>query len=230
MGLDGNTNDLVIVQNGGYLTMLDGSRITGHTNSGTSAASGAGAAVNVGGNGTFTMSGGIITGNTATAVSANTDISGGVFLLNASSHFIMTGGRIYGNYRADGVTADVFISAAVNHFTLSGDARIGRLILSATTTGNSFITVGSDWSGGVAYLDLRTNATSLGSAMTDWTGNRVLQAEGNHSFTTADLGRLNLNMARFIGNAEGVTQPVSQAHSIVLEDSNTVGRLRATNP
>jgi len=43
------------------------------------------------------------------------------------------------------------------------------------------------------------------------------------------VGRLNLNTARFIGNNEDVTQPVSQTHSIALEDVDTVGRLRA-NP
>ena len=222
--------DLVRVQNGGRFYMEDGSQIRGHINTSRAPAAGAGAAVNIQADGTFTMSGGTITGNTA--YEADTDNSGGVFMFNATSRFIMTGGRIYGNHRGDGAApADVFIhqNVNVNHFTLSGDARIDRLILGSGGGNNSFITVGSDWSGGVAYLDLRMNATSLGSAMTDWTGNMVLQAEGNHSLTTADLGRLNLSTARFIGNAEGVTQPVTQTHRIVLENDYTVGMLRA-NP
>ena len=228
VGRDGNTNDLVIVQNGGHLTMLDGSRITGHTNDATSTANGAGAAVNVGTNGTFTMSGGKITGNTA--VSANTNISGGVFMLNATSQFIMTGGRIYGNYRGNGVTpADVLIPQAVNHFTLSGDASIDRLILDSGTANNSFITVGSDWTGSVDYLDLRAGTAFVSTVINDWTGNMVLQAAEGRTLTTADMGRFNLNTARFIGSTEGVTQLVNQAHSVELENGNTVGMLRA-NP
>ena len=174
------------------------------------------------------MSGGIITGNTAE--SAGTDISGGVFMLNASSHFIMTGGRIYGNYRGNGATsADVFIHQDVNHFTLSGDASIGRLILASFSVNSSFITVGSEWSGGVAYLDLRVSGGLIDTAINAWTGSMVLQAAEGRTLTTADVGRFNLNTARFIGNAEGVTQLVSQTRSIVLENGNTAGMLRV-NP
>jgi len=218
--------DLVRVQNGGRFYMEDGS-IRGHTNGATSTANGAGAAVNVGNNGTFTMSGGRITGNTA--VNASTNISGGVFMYNANSRFIMTGGRIYGNHRGNGAApADIFVTDTVDHFTLSGDARIDRLILGTSGTTNSFITVGSDWSGGVAYLDLRANA-GLDIVRNTWTGSMVLQAAEGRTLTTADVGRIDWNTARFTGSSEGVTELVSQTSRIVLEDGDTVGMLRA-NP
>jgi len=220
--------DLVRVQNGGRFYLKDGSQISGHANTSWAASGGAGAAVNIQANGTFTMSGGTITGNTASNV--DTDNSGGVFMLNETSHFIMTGGRIYGNHRGDGVTpADVFINAVVDHFTLSGDASIGRLTLGSSADINSFITVGSEWSGGVAYLDLRASSASVNTVINSWTGNTVLQAAEGRTLTAADVGRFNWNTARFIGNAEGITQPASQTRSIVLEDGAMRGVLRA-NP
>ena len=55
----------------------------------------------------------------------------------------------------------------------------------------------------------------------------VLQAAEGRTLTTADVGRIDWNTARFIGNTEGATQLVSQTSRIVLEDG--VGVLRA-NP
>ena len=57
----------------------------------------------------------------------------------------------------------------------------------------------------------------------------VLQAAEGRTLTTADVGRIDWNTARFIGNTEGATQLVSQTSRIVLEDGDTVGMLRA-NP
>jgi len=229
VGRDGNTNDLVIVQNGGHLTMLDGSRITGHTSSAAGMATGLGAAVNVGNNGTFTMSGGTITGNTGTGTA--TWISGGVFVnADAGGRFYMEGGSITGNTRGAGIPADIYLNNAVSYLRLSGTAAIGHLTLNALLGGvNASIAVGPNWTGSVSNLSLRHGVNYIDAVISYWTDRTVLQAAGGHTLTAADVGRLNLNTARFIGNNEDVTQPVSQTHSIALEDVDTVGRLRA-NP
>jgi hypothetical protein len=74
---------------GGKLIMLDGSKITGNTNSNTSNSHGAG--VTVGSNGTFEMRGGEISGNTRTGGNMG---AGGVY--NAGT-FMMSDGIIRGN-------------------------------------------------------------------------------------------------------------------------------------
>jgi hypothetical protein len=88
-GLSGNTSSLVRIESGGKLEMNSGSKISGNTATGTS---GGGVYVN---GGTFTMSGGEISGNNVSATSA---YGGGVYV--ASGAFTMSGGEISGNSAA----------------------------------------------------------------------------------------------------------------------------------
>jgi uncharacterized repeat protein (TIGR02543 family) len=83
-GLSSNTASLVRVNSGGNLVLKDGAKISGNS------ASGSGGGVRVNG-GTFTMSGGEISGNTASA----SDNGGGVAVYDGT--FTMSGGTVNGN-------------------------------------------------------------------------------------------------------------------------------------
>jgi uncharacterized repeat protein (TIGR02543 family) len=82
-GRSGNTGSLVNVNNGGTLLMNQGAKITGNRYTSTSAGGGG-----VSSNGTFTMNGGEISGNSTGSY------GGGVF---TNGTFTMSGGEISGN-------------------------------------------------------------------------------------------------------------------------------------
>jgi hypothetical protein len=104
------------MSNGGKLIMLDGSKITGNTNTSTTNWQGAG--VTVGGNGIFEMRGGEISGNTRTA--ANKAGAGGV-LVDYGGTFTMSGGVIRGNtYTGDGKNYYAGGVYAGNYFEKTG--------------------------------------------------------------------------------------------------------------
>jgi uncharacterized repeat protein (TIGR02543 family) len=87
LGRDDNTNPLVTVNSGGALIMKPGSKITGNTTSYYSYGI-YGSGVYVGSNGTFTLDGGEISGNTAYS---------GVVYLDSDGIFTMSGGEISDN-------------------------------------------------------------------------------------------------------------------------------------
>jgi hypothetical protein len=87
-GRTNNTDSLVRVDSGATLVMEDGSKISGNTSS----SSYGGGGVYVASNGTFTMSGGEIAGNTANS-------GGGVYV--DSGRFTKSGGTIYGSNASD---------------------------------------------------------------------------------------------------------------------------------
>jgi len=127
-GHSGNNSQLVYV-NGGTLVMREGSVITGNTSS-----YGDGGGVYVGSSGTFTMSGGEISGNSSRGVyvdggtftmsggeiSGNTSSSygGGVYVNGGT--FTMSGGEISGNTAAYG--GGVYVDGGT--FTKSGGGTI----------------------------------------------------------------------------------------------------------
>jgi len=162
-------------------------------------------------------------------------ISGGVFVnadAGAGGRFFMEGGSITGNTRGAGIPADIYLNNDAPYLRLSGTAAIGHLTLNALLGGvNASIAVGPNWTGSVSNLYLRHGVNYIDAVISYWTGRTVLQAAEGRTLTAADVGRLKLNTARFIGNNEDVTELVSQTHSIVLENENgnTVGVLRA-NP
>jgi formylglycine-generating enzyme required for sulfatase activity len=112
-GLSSNSNSLVQVNSGGILLMKAGSLITGNTTSG------GGGGVTVDSNGTFTMSGGAVSGNTT-----GTGGGGGV---NVDGTFTMSGGAVSGNIVPASASADgsggVFGSGT---FNMSGGAVSGN--------------------------------------------------------------------------------------------------------
>ena len=95
-GIATGSTYLVGVSSNSSLTMLAGSKITGHTTSGSFGEFGTAVQI-LGGNSVFTMQGGEITGN-HTSNTSSADVSGGVFAALGAT-FTMTGGSITGNTR-----------------------------------------------------------------------------------------------------------------------------------
>jgi hypothetical protein len=113
-GRSDNTSSLVRVNSYGTLVMRSGAKVSGNTVSsfdgGVYSSADSGGGVYVVGFGTFTMSGGEISGNTASSG------GGGVFV-GSSGTFTMSGGEISGNTASSGGGALVSYSGT---FTMSG--------------------------------------------------------------------------------------------------------------
>ncbi|MDR1324534.1 MAG: InlB B-repeat-containing protein [Treponema sp.] len=128
-GRSNNTASLVKVNSGGALVMETGSKISGNTASASNAYS-YGGGVFVSSNGTFTMRGGAISGNTAS--STNASYGGGVFV-SSNGTFTMSGGEISGNtasasnssYGVYSYGGGVYVSDS-GTFTMSGGAISGN--------------------------------------------------------------------------------------------------------
>jgi uncharacterized repeat protein (TIGR02543 family) len=107
-GRNNNTASLVKVNSGGTLVMNDGSKIYGNSNS-----SGNGGGAYVADGGTWTMTGGEISGNTTT--------NGGGVYVSSNGTFTQSGGTISSNSASAG--GGVY---AYNTFTMSGGAISGN--------------------------------------------------------------------------------------------------------
>jgi hypothetical protein len=114
VGVANNDSSLIRIGDSGEFVLKSG-RITGNTTS-------SGGGVDVNNNGTLTMTGGEISGNTAAS-------NGGGVKLGEGSNFTMSGGAIYGNTGSDGA---VFISKGT--FTMTGGAIYGN---TANSPGNN---------------------------------------------------------------------------------------------
>jgi hypothetical protein len=154
IGRSANNTSLVHV-NSGNLIMNDGAKITGNYYYSSSSSS-YGGGVYVGGSGTFTMSGGEISGNTSSSY------GGGV---NNGGTFTMSGGEISGNTSSSG--GGVYLDS-YGTFTMSD----------GTISGNTASTNG----GGVyAYSNSRftkTGGTIYGYASGDSNSNTVKNSSG----------------------------------------------------
>jgi uncharacterized repeat protein (TIGR02543 family) len=134
-GLGSNTTSLVYVNNGGALTMENGSKVSGNENTSSSLSYGGG--VSVDSNGTFTISGGTISGNTATR--------GGGVSVDSNGTFTMNGGEISGNSASSASNPAAFGGGVYVYgmFTMSG----------GTISGNSASASASYAYGGGVYVD-----------------------------------------------------------------------------
>jgi len=150
-GHSGNNGSMVHVV-GGTLKMRTGSAITGNT---CTTSDGGG----VYAYGTFEMSGGTISGNTAKE-------GGGVFVYNSPSNFTMSGGTISGNTAGKGGGISVFVNGI---FTMRG----------GTITSNT----SHEYGGGV-YVNGIGRFTKSGGTITGYSsdqnnGNAVKDEAGN---------------------------------------------------
>jgi hypothetical protein len=170
-GKSANTAALVTVNTGGTLVMNTGSKVSGNTSS-------VSGGVDVYG-GTFTMSGGAISGNT---VSSSSGAGGGVFV--SSGTFTMSGGTISGNTSSSsGAGGGVYVSSN-GTFTMSG----------GTISGNT----ASSGAGGGVFVDSGTFTMSGGaiSGNTSYYGGGVFVDSG--TFTMSG-GTISGNTASYYG-------------------------------
>jgi hypothetical protein len=140
-GKSDNNNSLVMVNSNGALEMREGTKITGNTASLSNSPSyGGGVYVS----GTFTMTGGEITGNTASHPnnhSASHSSGGGVFV-SENGIFSMSNGKITGNTAIVNSTRVTFDSygggvCVIGTFTMTGGEISGN-----TSSSNSYISLG----------------------------------------------------------------------------------------
>jgi len=180
----GATGGGVLVNSSGVLSLEDGAQISDNTG-----ASGAG----VDNNGTFTMSGGVISGNTARHSTTSPECGGGVF---NKGTFFMTGGEIADNIadQGGGVYNWGFDPDNPALFTMQSDATIsgnlahsqgggvhnayGAMVLSGTIARNATDTGGQG--GGVysAVASSYPNSSSILSASARISGNTAGQGGG----------------------------------------------------
>ena len=203
-GVSGNnTNSVVTVQFGAGLTMLDGSKITGNTSS--ESVSNFGAAVFVNSGSTFTMKGGQLTGNASNySTSPNNGLgAGGIF--GASGSFVnLEGGSISGN---TGPGGDAYFGAGNPQLTISGNAEIGVLTLSAISASNKTIPmVAPGWTGRVYTLNLRGNSSNHATAFGYWEDTVILQAASGYALTAADIARFTLGTFFSTVNTQPMTR------------------------
>ncbi|MDR1901800.1 MAG: hypothetical protein LBQ88_05885 [Treponema sp.] len=202
-GRNGNADALVWVDNGGMLVMNAGSKVSGNTSSsygggvfvsggtftmsggtisGNTASSGGGGGggVFVSG-GTFTMSGGTISGNTAS--SASVGKGGGVYVSSGGT-FTMSGGTISGNTASSSFGGGVYVYLGA--FTMSGGTISGN---SSASGGGVAVTSGTfTKQGGTIY---GSNASSLlknTAANGNSYGHAVYVINGGKRDTTAGTG------------------------------------------
>jgi hypothetical protein len=178
----------------GNFTMNGTAKISNNTvNSSNSSSSYNSGGVYVNNNGTFTMSGGEITGNKNNGTSANA--SGGVFI--SSGTFTMSGGSVTGNTNAYNTSssADMFIAST---FNLSGGSSIGSLTLYATSTTTQYpITLTGAFTGSVTQLNLSGNNSTITTVINYWVGKAVLKGGSSYTLTTADATKFNNVLGEF---------------------------------
>ena len=163
----------VTVANGGKFIMgEEGKTSTAEISGNTSTLGMTGAAVHVV-NGTFTMYGGTITGNTGTVLSGIS--TGGVFVHNnGSALFEMKGGEICDNTISSTNSSfhDVFVhstaAADTGRITLEGNVKIGVLTLNAAAAASSAYIGVTDMINGSSNigLNLRSAYGIMGNAST----------------------------------------------------------------
>jgi hypothetical protein len=164
-GRSNNTASLVQVNNGGTLVMNDGSKISGNSKPGESSYGGG---VHV--YGTWTMNGGIISGNSA-------GYSGGGVYVHASGTWTMNGGTITDNEAVFGGGVDSFGTGTMSGGTVSGNR--------AETSGGGVYNGGTlTMSGGI----VSGNTATYGSGVFGGNEGTFTQSGGTISGNTAERG------------------------------------------
>ena len=126
----------------GDLAVSDSVKITGNT------AKLYGGGVDVD-NGSFTMSGGSITGNSVTSTRTNFGDGGGVFVYGTNGSFTMTGGEITGNSATNRGGGVLMLNTPM---TVSGNVQIRDNWKNGTLSGGVYVKGGDDSSANNLYL------------------------------------------------------------------------------
>ena len=160
------------------------------------------------------MKGGAITGNTAAnTTSFNT---GGVYVRDTGSTFVMEGGSVSGNT----ARFDVLLrSSAGFGLTLSGNAAIGNLGLDAFSPAErSSVNVLQGWTGSVTSLNLRSGSTVMATVIGFWfnAATPVTLVQGA-ALTQADIDRFPLGnfitsaFLNTLDNTQAISAPATGA-------------------
>ena len=200
---NGNTNLVATgVNAAATLTMLDGSKITGHTSDR--------AAVGLyNANSIFIMEGGEITGNHSSDTLNNATSSGGVYIESYAHNIIIKGGRIAGNTAmrrfntTPGSTSNQSRPSDIytqNSILLSGDFEIG--VLNTSTA----ITLDGPFTGSVGtlnYVHTAGHTNSLNELIIRLTapGVRVVRPYEDYAITQEDINKVNSILGEFLGNS-----------------------------
>ncbi|MDR1072820.1 MAG: hypothetical protein LBL45_04000 [Treponema sp.] len=235
-GRRSNTSSLVRVNNGGTFVMGSGSKIRGNTN--TSIRSGGGG-VDV--SGTFTMSGGTISGNSVSTgygggvfvsgtftqsggtISGNTAGFGGGVYMNGNGTFTMSGGTISGNTApliGGGVNVNGNGTFTMSGGTISGNNGSGVSVSGTFTMSDGTISGNSALSGG--GVDVSGTFTMSGGTIS---GNSAASGGGgvavgkNGTFTKQSGGVI------YGSNASGTlknttTEGNSYGHAVYVDNSS----------
>ena len=165
--------------------------------------------------GTLNMrAGSKITGHTSTGANAAVSLSSG--------SFNMQGGEITGN------SVDVYVSSTTTGaLTLSGSAKLDNLMLNASLTAFTTVTV-NNWTGST-NLHLRGAVASLDTVVSYWEFNQIIRAATGYTLTGHDLTRF--IPGNFVSNAAtNNTRPINNTHYIANQQLNVgIGVLMLLN-
>jgi hypothetical protein len=220
----GNENNaaLVKVNGGGRLELETGAKIRANKNTSSSPHSGGGVSIT---NGTFTMSGGEISGNASSSGGGVYVFSNGTFTMsdgeisdNTSSPgygggvtvasngiFTMIGGVISGN-TSSSLGGGIHVSTR-GTFSMSGGARVSSdnpVCLWESETSYSSVTIGGDFtgpSGPVVMIDLF-------GLESDWLGKGILKLDTGYSSGDLSALRSRFTLGNFV-NSSGVATPLT---------------------
>jgi hypothetical protein len=227
-GISNGEENLVCVE-AGTLTMLPGSKITGHTTSeywGTVAIFGTTAKL--------VMECGTISGNKSLD---DWNWAVGGVLVGGGGSLVMSGGSITGNtsaYNGGNCQTDVCVDyyGEVGKLILSGNTSIGALILATTVDEpRPSIALGGAYNG-TATLHLSGEEEVYDDVFADlaatrafWNNQVILSGTGGYALTAADVAKFTLGQFR-AADDNPLTANISATHTISAE-AGTLGRLVA---
>ncbi|MCL2879423.1 MAG: discoidin domain-containing protein, partial [Treponema sp.] len=201
--MDGNINTTNLI-------MLNNSKVTGHITSYDP-----GAAIEIF-NGTLTMRGGMISGNSNRNSAASGWFTGGVYIpdtaTNRNGKIVMEGGSIVDNIRnLANEKQDVFLGQGGNYtLTMSGNATIGTAVIGGRSTAATLnacsIIIAGPWSGSIASFNGRGTFEDYNDVF--------VRAGAGYILTQADLNKMQngvpfdkVLLLREDANAGVLTQP-----------------------
>ena len=185
----------------GDLAVSDSVKITGNT------AKLYGGGVNVV-NGSFTMSGGSITGNSVTDTRTNFGDGGGVFVYGTNGSFTMTGGEITGNSATNRGGGVLMLNTPM---TVSGNVQIRDNWKNGTLSGGVYVKGGDDSSANNLYLrdtenkkrtvTIAADGLSSGASICITTQKTIPESGGSAVVAIKDSALTDDDMAAFTSDA-----------------------------
>ena len=218
---DSQTNMIRVSGSKASLTMLPGSKITGHR---TRAFDGV---VNIKDGASFIMKGGEICENTSLA--GNIAAVGGVYLATGTK-FIMEGeSKVFNNTAAYALASssprDIFVackdgaSAAFGLFNTS-NIKIDRLVLVLHNSFNSTVTLNAPFIGNIKGIELQADAAFGTNIHAKWEGKEIVKGS-SYSISDGDAVKFNaaLEIFSLTGGIGGSPSIIRSTHKLALKGS-----------